>query len=609
MPDLIEPKRLPFEQAQRYWAGKFPVSYEEYTEMADDAKSLAFSAAGYGTAQDLAIVYEAAEKALAEGLIFEKFRKDIAEVVSNTGWSKARQELIYRNNIQTAYSVGRYDRQQQAKEFLPYLMYDAVDDRRTRDTHRAMDNRVYHIDDPVWNSWTPPNGHRCFPGDTPVLTELGWRDISGISVGDKVIGGSGNPKLVKAVHRKNFNGGMIRVKIKGISDFLATPNHRILTLRGWVRAEFIKSGDILVQTRGVTMQNSLVRDVDNTKALVSYPVMPVPGKRESSRSNALDPKIKARNENVYPFWTIFSMDDMVMNSVKRKRFGDPIYKRGFNSGGIVDRSDMGLRGYRYIFPPGDGHFFPNFWPSGGGASFKLFSSSSRSLINIFCSAKSRVLSFLDKFVGEVSHKFSCVLSSVFSVNPLGFYGFASPSGANADMVKYPFECPVVDIKPLADFPVRKLLIDIESPYGDFDGAPLDSFDSLDSFRVWAGSHCILREVEFIETIPYNDNVHNLTVVEDKTYIVKGATVHNCRCSTRSVSRLEAERDGLEIKEGPTDGEKVEVERNGKKVKVDLKPDEGWAVNPAKTAWEPDLSTLPQPLAKEYLKRLDAWESE
>lgn len=187
---LAEAKPLPFEQAQKYWAGKFPVGYDEYKEMADDAKSLAFSAAGYGTAQDLAVVYDAVGRAVAEGLIFKKFQQDILQVVKNTEWSKARQELIYRNNIQTAYSVGRYDRQQQAKDLMPYLMYDAVNDRRTRPTHHAMDNRVYPIDDPVWDDWTPPCGHRCRCSTRSVsdrqIERRGYEVKSGPTTGETV---------------------------------------------------------------------------------------------------------------------------------------------------------------------------------------------------------------------------------------------------------------------------------------------------------------------------------------------------------------------------------------------------------------------------------------
>jgi hypothetical protein len=40
-------------------------------------------------------------------------------------------------------------------------MYDAINDSRTRPTHRALDNVIRHIDDPFWDTYYPPNGFRC----------------------------------------------------------------------------------------------------------------------------------------------------------------------------------------------------------------------------------------------------------------------------------------------------------------------------------------------------------------------------------------------------------------------------------------------------------------
>ena len=42
-----------------------------------------------------------------------------------------------------------------------YLMYDAINDTRTRPTHLAMDGYVAPIGSPIWNQWNPPCGYRC----------------------------------------------------------------------------------------------------------------------------------------------------------------------------------------------------------------------------------------------------------------------------------------------------------------------------------------------------------------------------------------------------------------------------------------------------------------
>ena len=48
-----------------------------------------------------------------------------------------------------------------AVEARPYWMYDAVNDERTRPTHKMMDAQVRRYDDPFWDEWYPPNGFSC----------------------------------------------------------------------------------------------------------------------------------------------------------------------------------------------------------------------------------------------------------------------------------------------------------------------------------------------------------------------------------------------------------------------------------------------------------------
>ena len=43
----------------------------------------------------------------------------------------------------------------------PYLMYVAVLDSRTRPAHKALHGKIFHMDDPFWDSFYPPNGWKC----------------------------------------------------------------------------------------------------------------------------------------------------------------------------------------------------------------------------------------------------------------------------------------------------------------------------------------------------------------------------------------------------------------------------------------------------------------
>ncbi|MCX0338079.1 phage minor head protein, partial [Acinetobacter radioresistens] len=68
---------------------------------------------------------------------------------------------VFRTNIQTAYSHGRWQQQQRNRDKRPYLMYSAIDDSRVRPSHLALNRIIRHIDDPFWLMYYPPWGFMC----------------------------------------------------------------------------------------------------------------------------------------------------------------------------------------------------------------------------------------------------------------------------------------------------------------------------------------------------------------------------------------------------------------------------------------------------------------
>lgn len=63
--------------------------------------------------------------------------------------------------MQSAYMAGRYAEMMDSIDTHPYWQYVAINDSRTRETHRMMHNRVYAADDPVWDTLYPPLDFRC----------------------------------------------------------------------------------------------------------------------------------------------------------------------------------------------------------------------------------------------------------------------------------------------------------------------------------------------------------------------------------------------------------------------------------------------------------------
>jgi len=93
----------------------------------------------------------------------------------------------------------------QAKD-APYLLYDAIDDFRTRPKHRAWDNKVLPITDPFWAAHTPPNGWGC--RCSVIQLSADDLDAMGLTVSD-------SPKI-KYVPWKNPRTGKVERTPEGV---------------------------------------------------------------------------------------------------------------------------------------------------------------------------------------------------------------------------------------------------------------------------------------------------------------------------------------------------------------------------------------------------------
>ncbi len=136
--------------------------------------------------------------------------------------SPHRLKTIYRTNTSVAFNRGRYATMKGNTERRPLWMYDARNDSLTRDAHRAMDNRVYRHDDPIWSSIYPPNGFNCF------------------SPGTKIQG------KIELALKSRYSGPMIEIVTTKGYRLCVTPNHPILTEQGWLPANQITKGIDLV---------------------------------------------------------------------------------------------------------------------------------------------------------------------------------------------------------------------------------------------------------------------------------------------------------------------------------------------------------------------------
>ncbi|MDW8337099.1 MAG: phage minor head protein [Tepidimonas sp.] len=131
----------------------------DFYRLPAEKRAQAFTVSGLARLDQVQAVADALAKFQDEGGTFEDFRKWAAQ----QDWKlpRHRLETIYRNAVQTAYMAGHWRRFEEVKDDLPYLIYDAINDSRTRPSHLAMDGVIRPVGDPIWRTWSPPCGFRC----------------------------------------------------------------------------------------------------------------------------------------------------------------------------------------------------------------------------------------------------------------------------------------------------------------------------------------------------------------------------------------------------------------------------------------------------------------
>ncbi|GAB6100427.1 hypothetical protein JCM16358_23060 [Halanaerocella petrolearia] len=160
---------MPFEEAIEAFSKTVALTPEQYNLLTAECKNKAFTVAGVSKLDILNDVWNELNKVMEEGTPLREFQKNVDSLFAKKGWSKEerpkayRIENIYRTNIQKNFSAGRF-KQQTDPEVVknrPYWEYDAINDNKTRPSHKQLDGVVKRYDDPFWDTYYPPNGFQC----------------------------------------------------------------------------------------------------------------------------------------------------------------------------------------------------------------------------------------------------------------------------------------------------------------------------------------------------------------------------------------------------------------------------------------------------------------
>lgn len=147
--------------AIEFWKQRAKLTDEQAKALGAEAKHRAFYVTGLAKQDLVQLVSDSIQSALENGETLADFKKRIAAVIETQGWHDYRVENIFRTNMQTAYSAGRYKKMQAVKASRPYWQYIAVMDKRVRPSHAILHEKVYPAGHEFWTSNYPPNGFRC----------------------------------------------------------------------------------------------------------------------------------------------------------------------------------------------------------------------------------------------------------------------------------------------------------------------------------------------------------------------------------------------------------------------------------------------------------------
>lgn len=173
LPGGDEPGRIHFaiiEEAGRELSTKNVMTREQFDRLDAAARQKAFTVAGVDAEETLTTILDLLAENVKEGADYEAFRtKVLAAVDEGTFLSEAHIEVVFRTNIQAAFSDGQMIvvRHPFIRSGFPYASIEVIDDDRTRHNHLALmkfgidGTNIYRIDDPVFLLFRAPWDYNC----------------------------------------------------------------------------------------------------------------------------------------------------------------------------------------------------------------------------------------------------------------------------------------------------------------------------------------------------------------------------------------------------------------------------------------------------------------
>ena len=545
-----------FAEQLAYFRSKLIFTTKSWKDFRAEQYDVAFTISGLTRGDLLEDAKWLVDKAIANGDDVETFKRQFKRLIGRKGW-QADDNRIYTildTNSRRSYAAGRWQ-QAMTPEIMqrrPYLVWVHRDSVVPRPNHLALNNKAIRSDHPFWKVAFPS----CFPGNTLVATPDGWRRIDEVKENDLVIGGSGDIKPVNAVYKRSYAGNMIRIATESFRELLSTPNHRILTLRGWVRAENLKITDVIVQVREASSLDNTVSNINQVDTLTGNDLMSLPVQRVSAEINTFNTKPQRRDVNINPSRKfVRGIHNAKIMSCRQSNTMEMFNNNKFVSGWSSLSVRTSFRAIYHRLMTILNGFVSNFFTKKRTIDLQLFADSSSRFRNFLCLSESRMVSsFLS--LCNLPHLLATSNSSFGISDILNPDFFMSISSRDFVKPHQLHDCSCIDDPKNRQVFDSKILIEVPESEGFVYGYPLNFFDSLDDFRIWAIANADLHKVTELDCCCYDNTVYNLSVARDESYCTELGVVHNCafgcRCTAFTANERMLNRMGATILDNPPD---------------------------------------------------------